>query len=143
MRKSVIALAALAVGTTLAFASPEKDREALMKSFGKSVGELGKIAKGEKPFDADAVLSTLKTLNDDAAKLDVVALFPPGSNGEAASPKIWENFDDFKAHADKLKEDVAAAAAAPPADVAALGKQVGMIGKDCGGCHETYRLKKD
>lgn len=142
MKKTIIALAAVAVGTTLAFASPEKDREHLMKAFGKSMGELGKVAKGDSKFEADAVLASLKTLNEDAMKFDADKLFPKGATGEAASPKIWDNFDDFKAHADKLKADVAAAVAAPPADAAALGKQLGDIGKDCGGCHELYRVKK-
>ncbi|MBN9074349.1 MAG: cytochrome c [Rhizobiales bacterium] len=143
MKKSAIALAVLAVGTTLAFASPEDDREHLMKAMGKSMGELGKVAKGESPFEADAVLASLKALNDNASKLDVAALFPEGSASKGTSPKIWENFDDFKAHAEKLKADVAAAVAAPAADAAALGPQLGMIGKDCGGCHELYRIKKD
>lgn len=142
MRKFAVAISIFMLGSGLALADPAEDREALMKSFGKSMGTLAPYAKGEKPYDAAEVLAALTTMNENAQKLDVVALFPQGDTGEAASPKIWENFADFQAHADKLKTDVAAAVAAAPADQAALGQQMGAIGADCGACHELYRVKK-
>ena len=142
MRKFVLALSLVAFGTGFAVADPAQDREALMKTFGRSMGELGRYAKGESAYDASAVLAALNTLNDNAQKLDVVALFPEGVLGEAASPKIWENFADFQAHADKLKAATASAVDAAPADQTALGKQMGALGGSCGGCHELYRVKK-
>jgi cytochrome c556 len=142
MKRIAAVVSLLAIGTGLAFASPAEDREALMKTFGKSMGELGAVAKGDKPFDAAAVLASLTTFDENAKKLDVKALFPEGDTGEAASPKIWENFADFESHADKFKSDVAAAVANPPKDVAALQASMGAIGKNCGGCHELYRVKK-
>ncbi len=142
MRKLAIVLSLVALGTGVAIADPADDREALMKSFGKTMGELGKYAKGENDYDAPAVLALLTTLNENAQKLDVVALFPKGDTGEAASPKIWENFADFQDHAEKLKAAAVAAAASAPADRAALGKQMGAVGGACGGCHELYRIKK-
>ena len=103
------------------------------------------MAKGEKPFDAAAVKEALATLEQDTQKFDVAALFPEGTaTGKTeASPKIWENMADFTAKADAWKKAVADAAAANPQDVAALGAQVGAIGKTCGACHEVYRIKKD
>jgi cytochrome c556 len=103
------------------------------------------IAKGEKPFDAAAVLAALQTLNDDAQKLDVAVLFPAGSEtggDTTASPKIWEDPAGFQAAVDKFKADADAAVAAPPQDAAAVGATVGALGKNCGGCHETFRIKK-
>ncbi|MCO5083344.1 MAG: cytochrome c [Rhizobiaceae bacterium] len=142
MRKFAVVLSLVALGTGVAIADPAEDREALMKTFGKSMGDLGPYAKGEKAYDAPAVLAALTTLNENAQKLDVVALFPEGVTGERASPKIWENFADFQAHAEKLKASTAAAVAAAPADQAALGKEMGAIGGVCGTCHELYRIKK-
>ncbi|HEY6631043.1 MAG TPA: cytochrome c [Rhizobiaceae bacterium] len=145
MRKLIFAISALAFVTSAAFADPIADRQALMKANGKAMGTLVPIAKGEKPFDAAVVLAALQTLNDDAQKLDVAVLFPPGSEtgGETtASPKIWEDPAGFQADVDKFKADAAAAVAAPPQDAAALGATVGAIGRNCGGCHETFRIKK-
>jgi cytochrome c556 len=145
MRKLVIAMSALALAGTAAFADPIADRRALMKSNGKSAGALVSIVKGEKPFDAEVVLVALTTLSENAQKIDVAVLFPPGSDkgGEtAASPKIWEDLPGFKAKVDKFRADTAAAVAAPAKDEDALKAQLDMIGKNCGGCHETFRIKK-
>ena len=145
MRKLIFAISALALATSAAFADPIADRQALMKANGKAMGALVPITKGEKPFDAAVVLDALKTLNDDAQKLDVAALFPQGTDkgGDTeASPKIWEDMAGFQAKADEFKAAAAAALATPPQDAAALGATVGAIGKSCGGCHETFRIKK-
>ncbi len=145
MKRFVLAASALIFASITVHADPIEDREALMKSFGRSMGELAPIAKGEKPFDAAAVQTALATLNENAQKLDVAALFPPGSTNDksTASPKIWEDTAGFQATADKFKADVAAAAAAPPADLAALQAAMGTIGGDCGTCHQNFRVKKD
>ena len=145
MRKLIFAISALALVTSAAFADPIADRQALMKANGKAMGVLVPIAKGEKPFDAAAVLAALQTLNDDAQKLDVAVLFPAGSEtggDTTASPKIWEDPAGFQAAVDKFKADAAAAVAAPPQDAAAVGAAVGALGKNCGTCHETFRVKK-
>src|SRR5690606_10229493 len=92
VKKFAVILSLVALGTGVAMAGPAEDREALMKTFGKSMGELGSYAKGEKAYDAAAVLAVLTTLNGNVQKLDVKTLFPEGVTGEAASSKIWENF---------------------------------------------------
>ena len=145
MRKLIFAISALALVASAASADPLADRKALMKANGKAMGVLVPITKGEKPFDAAVVLDALNTLNNDAQKMDVAALFPAGSDvgDTTASPKIWEDMAGFQAKVDKFKADAAAAAAAPPQDAAALGATVGAIGSNCGGCHETFRVKKD
>lgn len=144
MRKLVFAISALALATSAALADPIADRQALMKANGKAMKVLVPITKGEKPFDTAVVLDALKTLNDDAQKIDVAVLFPAGSEtgDTTASPKIWEDMAGFQAKVDKFRADTAAALAAPPQDAAALGATVGAIGSNCGGCHETFRIKK-
>jgi len=143
--KSILAVAAIAtisMSVTVFAAGGHADkREALMKQNGAAMGLLGKMAKGAVPFDAEKVKTALKTFSDVGKAFP--AEFPAGSekDSKGASPKIWENMDDFKAKAAKLTTDADAALAAPPADVAALGAVLGTIGGDCGACHQVYKQK--
>ncbi len=143
MKRLILAISAVALVSSAAFADPIADRKALMKERGGLVGgQLAPVAKGEKPFDAAAVLTALQGLAANGEKFDVDALFPAGSEtGDTkASPKIWEDMAGFKAAADKYKADVAAAVAAPPQDLDTFKAQFGTIAANCGGCHQTYRL---
>ncbi|MGE0279956.1 MAG: cytochrome c [Rhizobiaceae bacterium] len=152
MKKLFLALSALAFATSAVQADAITDRKAIMKERGKIVGGLGKIAKGEAPFDGAAVLTELQALSANAEKATAVdALWPAGSEtGKDAegkdtesSPKIWEDMAGFKAAADKFKTEAAAAAATAPADLAAFQATFGALTKNCGGCHETFRIKKN
>ena len=141
------AVAALAVATfgataVVAQQDPIADRKALMKSTGKSMGAVGNMVKGKAPFDLATAKESFATFQDVAAKMP--ALFPPDSKtgGETtAAPKIWESMDDFKAKFVKFAAD-AKAAEASVTDLDSLKAALGMVGKNCGGCHETYRVKK-
>lgn len=145
MRKLVLAMSAMMLTATAAIADPIADRQALMKSTGKATGVLGAMAKGERPFDAAAVKDALETIAENSGKLDVAALFPVGSEtggDTTASPNIWKDMPGFQARADKFKEVAAAVLASAPADLAQLKTQLGTLGAACGGCHETFRIKK-
>ena len=48
---------------------------------------------------------------------------------------------DFKAHIAKLANEAKAAEAAVK-DFDSFKAQFGMVQKNCGGCHRTYRIKK-
>lgn len=97
--------AVLVASIGLAQADAIADRQAIMKDLGRSVGQIAPVVKGEKPFDAAAVLAALEKIDADAKKLDVDTLFPAGSDqGDTeASPKIWENKDDFVKHVEKFR----------------------------------------
>jgi cytochrome c556 len=145
MRKLVFAISALALVTSAAFADPIADRQALMKANGKAMKELTGIVKGEAAFDAAVVLAALSKLSEDAGKMDPATLWPAGSDtggDTTSSPKIWEDPAGFKAAIDKFRSDADAAVAAAPADVDGLKAQMGVVGSNCGGCHETFRIKK-
>ncbi|MDN2583600.1 cytochrome c [Aquibium sp. ELW1220] len=143
MKKFLLAAAALTFAVTASIAGPVEDREAMMKGFGGALGQLGPIAKGEKPYDAAVVNAAIEQLSANAMKFDVAAMFPAGSGeGTEALPAIWENMADFEAKVAKFKADVAGVAANPPADQAAVGAALGVIGGNCGACHQTYRAKK-
>lgn len=143
MKRLLVTLLPIAVLATAAYAGPIEDREALMKERGSVMGALTKFAKGETPYDAAAVLEQLNVLKANADKTDPAVLWPAGSQGDSeASPKIWEDNAGFTAANAKFAADVTAAVAAPPADVAALQATLGTVGKNCGGCHEVFRVKK-
>lgn len=139
----LFAVAALSVS---AHADPIKDRQALMKDQGKTVGSITPIIKGEKPFDAQLVISALKHLNEDAQKIDAAVLFPKGTDQGSettASPKIWEDNAGFLAALTKYKADAAKAAEAEPKDLESFKVVFNQVTENCGACHKAFRIKKD
>lgn len=145
MKKLILGISMVVLTSAIAFAGPIEDRQALMKSFGKAIGGVAPIAKGETPFDAAAVTAAIAALNVEVLKFDPAVLFPVGSetgSESAADPKIWTDAVGFKTAVDKYKADVAAAVATPAVDLAAFQAQFGAITKNCGACHEVYRMKK-
>jgi cytochrome c556 len=135
-------LAGVAFGSVVAADGTHDSRVAMMKKIGGAAGALGAIAKGDKPYDADAVKTALTTISE------TVKAFPDqfGPNSEkndpGVNPKLWDNMDDFKAHAAKLSGDAEAALAQLPADKTAVGAAVKALGADCGACHQAYRISK-
>ena len=59
----------------------------------------------------------------------------------AALPAVWENKSDFTAKFAKFGAD-SKAAAAQVKDLDSFKAQMGEVGKNCGGCHNTYRKKQ-
>jgi cytochrome c556 len=149
MVRLLFAVVAIALGVSVATAQqdPIAARKALMKSNLDQAKIGAAMTKGEVPFDLDKVHKIFATFEDTAAKAP--ALFPANSVDEAtaddpysASPKTWENMDDFKARLAKFGDD-AKAAAASVKDLDSFKAAFTNIGKnDCGGCHEQYRVKK-
>lgn len=137
-------LAGLSVTAVTAADEPQQVRQQLMKKVGQAAGALSGIAKGEKPYDAEVIKASLTTISETVKVFP--NHFPAGSETgleTEASPKIWENMKDFKAKAAKLGSDAEMFLAELPSDSAGVGAALGVLGKDCGSCHETYRLKKE
>jgi cytochrome c556 len=138
------AVAIVALGTTAVASQqdPIAARKALMKANGQAAGGLAKMVKGEAPFDLPTAQKAFATFEDAASKMPV--LFPDNSKigGETtAAPKIWEDTADFKARFVKLGND-AKAANASVKDLDSLKTTFPEFAKNCGGCHEIYRIKK-
>jgi len=144
IRMTAITAAALCLGLAAAAVAqdnPVAKREQMMKQVGASVGALGAIAKGEKPYDADAVKAALTTISTDMKAFP--DQFPAGSEvNSAAAPAIWDNMDDFKAKSQKLASDADTLLASMPADQAGVAEAVKTLGANCGTCHQVYRLKR-
>ena len=140
---AAVALAGIAIGSAMAADGTHEARIGMMKQIGGATGALSNIAKGTKPYDAEAVKAALTTIATTAKAFP--DQFKPGSETGApkASPMIYEIMDDFKARAAKLSTDAETVLAQLPADAAGVGAALNTIGGNCGGCHQLYRIKKD
>jgi cytochrome c556 len=144
MIRTVIAVAAVALGATVVVAQqdPIAARKALMKANGEQARLGTQMTKGETPFDLTKAKAIFTTYQDAAAKMP--NLFPDNSKtggDTAASPKIWENKADVTAKFGKFGQDAKAAEAATR-DLDTFKAQFQEVQKNCGGCHETYRIRR-
>ncbi|MHB2168862.1 c-type cytochrome [Alsobacter sp. R-9] len=136
------AFAATAATTVLAQSDVIAQRKDLMKSVGGATRDPGAMLKGEAPFDNAKVQAALAKYQEAAAKMP--SLFPDNSKtgGEtSAAPKVWEDMNGFKAAFEKFGAEAKAAAAAIK-DEASFKANFPNVMKNCGSCHETYRVKK-
>ena len=145
MRSAIVAgILLLGLGAVSAQQDADKTAKTTMKTTGKNVGALVAMVKGEKPYDQATVDASLAVLEETAKKLPT--LFPDSLKGQKAegdyspSPKIWENKADFDAHIATFAKAVADAKGKIK-DADTLKASVPAIGKSCGGCHETFRVK--
>lgn len=131
-------------GTVAAVADsdPIVDRKELMKANGKATKDVGGMLKGDVKFDLATVQAALKVYVETATKAP--ALFPETSktgHDTEALPAIWTNKSDFEAKFVQFGKD-ATAAMTSITDEASFKGNIGPVLKNCGACHETYRLKK-
>jgi cytochrome c556 len=135
----------LGVGAVMAQADLVKHAQTVMKGNGKSAGALAAMVKGEKPYDQKTVDAAIAELDATAKKLPT--LFPASIKGMmpdgdySASDKIWSDKAGFDEHIASFAKAVTDAKGKIK-DLDGLKVQLGLIGKQCGGCHETYRIKK-
>ena len=140
----VVGTLLLGAGAVVAQQDQVKQTQTMMKGNGKNAGALGAMFKGEKPYDQATVDTALAQFEDTAKKLPT--LFPEGSKGlktegdYSASPKIWEDKAGFEAHIASFSK-VVTEAKAKIKDLDSLKATFPAIGKECGGCHETFRVK--
>jgi cytochrome c556 len=147
MKRSILVAGALLLSLGSVMAEPDqvKDTQAMMKGNGKNAGALSAMIKGEKPYDQATVDAALAQFDDTAKKLPT--LFPASVKGKpfegdySPSAKIWEDGAGFKEHIASFAKAVSDAKGKIK-DVDSLKVELGVIGKQCGGCHETYRIKK-
>lgn len=144
MIRTVLAVAAVALGATVVVAQqdPIAARKAVMKANGEQARIGTQMVKGEAPFDLAKAKAIFVTYQDAAAKMP--NLFPDNSKtgGEtAALPKIWESKADFTTRFAKFGQEAKAAEAATR-DLDTFKAQFPEVQKNCGGCHEQYRVRR-
>ncbi|KPF66263.1 hypothetical protein IP69_15455 [Bosea sp. AAP35] len=138
---AVAAVLGLGITAVLAQSDPITERRNAMKAVGGATRDGAAIAKGEAPFEAAKAQAIAKVYIDAAKK--VPGLYPDSAKtgGETtAAPKIWEDQAGFKAAFVKFETDAAAVGAAT--DLAGFRTAFGNVTKNCGSCHEVYRIKK-
>jgi len=146
MKRVLVVAAALLLGAGAVVAQQDqvKQTQTVMKGNGKNAGALAAMVKGEKPYDQATVDTALAQFEDTVKKLPT--LFPENTKGMkpegdySASPKIWEDKAGFDAHIASFAQAVTEAKGKIK-DLDTLKAELPVIGKQCGGCHETYRLK--
>ena len=147
MIRTVIVVGALLLGVGAVMAQQDvvNQTQTVMKANGKNAGALAAMVKGEKPYDQATVDAALKQFEDTAKKLPT--LFPESTKGLKpegdyyASSKIWEDKAGFDAHIASFAK-VVSQAKSQIKDLDTLKVTFPLVGKQCGGCHETYRVKK-
>ena len=143
MIRTALVLASLGLGLTavMAQSNPIAERKDAMKAVGAATRDGAAMAKGEAAFDAANAQAIFKTYAYASKK--VPTLFPDSSKtgGETtAAAKIWEDQAGFKAAFAKFETD--AAAGATVANLDGFRSAFGGATKNCGTCHEVYRIKK-
>jgi cytochrome c556 len=146
MKLTVVVVGALLLGIGAVAAQQDqvKATQAMMKGNGKNAGALAAMVKGEKPYDQAAVDAAMVQFEDTVKKFPT--LFPDSIKGMkpegdySASPKVWEDKAGFSEHIASFGKAVADAKGKIK-DLDSLKATLPTIGKQCGGCHETYRLK--
>ena len=139
---AVAAVAALCATSVVAQQDPIATRKATMKQVGGATRDGAQMVKGEAAFDLAKAKNVFAVYQTAAAKMP--ELFPANSKtgGETtAAPKIWEDMAGFKSRFDKFAAE-AKAAEASVKDLDSFKAAFGNVTKNCGGCHETYRVKK-
>jgi len=136
----------LGVGAGMAQQDAVKLAQDTMKANGRNMGTvLSPMFKGEKPYDQAAVDTALNQFEDTARKLP--AMFPASIKDAkwegdfSPSPKLWEDKAGYDAKVASFAKAVTEAKAKIK-DLDTLKANFPGIGKECGGCHETFRLKK-
>ncbi|MDX2157839.1 MAG: cytochrome c [Hyphomicrobiaceae bacterium] len=136
-------VAVIASGVAVAQDAIAKRKE-LMKAVGGATKASGQMVKGEIPYDAAAAKKHMETIANGWG--DFAKQFPKGSEkgGETtAAPKIWETFKDFDDKGKKMAADAAKAAAEAGKGADAFKAAFGEVTKNCKGCHDAYRVKKN
>jgi cytochrome c556 len=140
MRNSIVAgLVVFAIGTTLVYAQnlePIAKRRAVMKAIATAGSPPFQMLKGTAPFELAKVQATLKTYQDEAAKLK--ALFPDDSKSGGdtdATAKIWAEKAAFEKAIDTFAS-IASTAASVIKDEESFKAEYPKVGASCGGCHK-------
>ncbi|NNE80172.1 MAG: cytochrome c [Silicimonas sp.] len=115
-----------------------KARMHVMGQIGAATEVLGKMAKGETPFDANVAQASAAEIARLSGEIDALFTAEETDPKSEALPKIWVSFSDFSAKSKSLQEAATEAAngVSSPDD---LPSALQGIGAACQSCHKVYR----
>lgn len=118
-----------------------KYRQNYMAALGGHAGALRQLITGGYADESHVALHA-EALAE--MSVDLEKMFPEGSlTGKTeAKTEIWEQWDDFQAHAnDSGQAAQALADAVPSGDKGVIGERFKALGEACKGCHKKFRKK--
>jgi cytochrome c556 len=117
-----------------------KYRKAGMSMMSTHFGRVAGMAAGKIPFDAKVAADNAEIATM-MSKLPYAGFIDGSDKGDTkAKPEIWSESDKFKAAAAKMQEEMAKLnVAAKSGNLDAIKVAVGETGKQCKGCHDSYR----
>jgi cytochrome c556 len=149
------ALALMTAGTAVALAADEpanvvRYRQNHMRAQAAHIGMIAAVVKGDVSLTNEIVPNAMALAAlGEMLTANLQQLFPEGTDEAAglktaALPAIWQNWQGFEAAAMRFKEESAKLAeVAQGGDMAAIGQQLGALGKNaCGACHGDFRKKQ-
>jgi cytochrome c556 len=145
MRRLFFGFMAAAVGIVATAASatddPIQTRRKLMQANGAAFyGVANGILKGEIPFNPVVAASVIRVNN--AVAYSFGDYFPEGSHeGDTkASPKIWEEMEEFQRYLTEFQAASDKARQAEPKTLEAFQAAMNEVGETCKQCHDEFRL---
>lgn len=134
--------AALIIGATTTLAQADAENPAVqarmdaMKVLAQNLGVVGKMAKGEMDFDADAAQAAIDVIAEQSNQIPALFEAEETDPKSKAKPIIWTDWDAFVAQATALTE---AAQGVDASSVEGLGQGLGAMGGVCASCHKEFR----
>ncbi|MCH9674646.1 MAG: cytochrome c [Gammaproteobacteria bacterium] len=126
-----------------------KARKGYMQLYSYNIGVLGAMAKGKRPYDAEAAQTAADNLVA-VTQMKNGALWPKGShkaNPEVGDrtrslPEIWSTYPKIAEAGKAFKVAAKDMQGAAGGGLDALKAKMGALGKGCKGCHDDFRAKK-
>jgi cytochrome c556 len=151
MKRFLVVLALIAGGAGITSSAqaqqkPEdviKYRKAVMTIQAWHMRPMALMVKGQQPYDA--ALFTWNAGVVQSTSFMLPDAFLPGSDKGAETkvhPQIWKDTEKFKQAMDRFNaEALKLVEAAKAGNLEAVKGPFGAVAKNCGGCHETFRMK--
>jgi cytochrome c556 len=147
MKRTIVAMGVLlaGAGTVMADQKLAVEQDNLMRSQGKAMYVvIGKMIKGEIPYDQKAVDNAIADLEVSVPKIPKMFDTNPKEDvvnaSYGSSPKVWQNKADFDSKVPPVQKAIADVKGKVK-DLDQLKAAYTSINDRCTDCHETYRLK--
>lgn len=145
----ILAVSAAVLLAACSEAAPEapkgpisENRTTAFKSMMPEFSSMGKMVKGEEPYDIDKFKAAAATFAENAKKPFAYFQDDKQGNGDAL-PAVWEKAADFQAEQNKFLSAVDALnAKAKTGKLEEIKAAYGEVGASCKSCHATFRRPK-